>query len=120
MRMFYTARNEFVEVCAIYQDRTAMIFDPYIASKTGPSGAWVIVKLSKLIPEDYVNREGKFESKTEKNKLKARLTLHNAEWEATDGSLFTNVEDGIEYERHLAGKERVANTSDITDYTEEA
>ncbi len=116
MRMFYTARNEFVEVCAIYQDRTVMIFDLYIASKTGPSSAWVIVKLSKLIPEDYVNREGK----TEKNRLKARLTLHNAEWEATDGSLFTNVEDAIEYERHLAGKERVANTSDITDYIEEA
>ena len=120
MRMFYATRNEFVEVCAIYQDRTAIIFDPYIASKTGHSGAWVIVKLSKLIPEDYVNREDKFESKTEKNKLKARLTLHNAEWEATDGSLFTNVEDAIEYERHLAGKECVANTSDITDYIEEA
>lgn len=87
MKMFYTTRSEFVEVCAVYQDRTAMIFDPYIASKTGPSGAWVIVKLSKLIPEDYVNREGKFESKTEKNKLKARLALHNAEWETTDGNL---------------------------------
>lgn len=115
MRMFYTARNEFVEVCAIYQDRTAMIFDPYIASKTGPSGAWVIVKLSKLIPEDYVNREGKFESKTEKNKLKARLTLHNAEWEATDGSLFTNVEDAIEYERHLVNREIVAENSNAAE-----
>lgn len=59
-------------------------------------------------------------ARQKKNKLKARLTLHNAEWEATDGSLFTNVEDAIEYERHLAGKERVANTSDITDYIEEA
>lgn len=119
MKMFYTTRSEFVEVCAIYQDRTAMIFDPYIASKTGPSGAWVIVKLSKLIPEDYVNREGKFESKTEKNKLKARLALHNAEWETTDGNFFTNVEDAIEYERHLVGKEYVTNTSDITDYIKE-
>lgn len=113
MKMFYTTRSEFVEVCAIYQDRTAMIFDPYIASKTGSSNAWVIVKLSKPIPEDYVNREGKFESKTEKNKLKARLTLHNAEWETTDGNVFTDVDDAIEYERHLVGKECVANISDI-------
>lgn len=116
MKMFFTNRKIFVEVVAVYSDRTAMIFDPYIASRNGSAAAWSIVKLKHLIPAEYVDEKtGGFISKTEKNKLKERLTLHNTEWEATDGSLFTDVEDAISYEQHLVNREMIAENSNVAE-----
>ena len=83
----------------------ATIFDTNVAGAQNGNG-WQTVKMSKLIPLDlWVN--GEFCSKTKKNKIKSRLKLISAEWQCTDGSVFTHehIEDAIKHEAALMGEE---------------
>ena len=64
------------------------------------------MKMSRLIPLDlWIN--GEFCSKTKKNKIKSRLKLISAEWQCTDGTVFTHehLENAIRHEAELMGEE---------------
>lgn len=88
------------------QSNYAVIYDPYLASKSiGNGGGWQKVKLSNLIPDAYFSpAAGAYQSKTEKNKYKSRLQLVTATWRCTDGEEFdhADLELAIEHERELA------------------
>ena len=83
----------------------ATIFIPSLAGKQNGNG-WQTVKMSALIPVDFWIDDG-FCSKTKKNKIKSRLKLISAEWECTDGTVFTHefIEDAIRHEATLMGEE---------------
>lgn len=82
----------------------ATIFNANMAIKSG--NGWQTVKMSTLLPMDfYINSN--FGSKTKKNKIKSRLKLISAEWQCTDGTVFTHehLEDAINYEAALMNVE---------------
>lgn len=88
----------------------AIIYSPSLASKQGGNG-WQIVKASALIPVDFWIDDSKtdknFCSKTKKNKIKSRLKLISAEWQCTDGTVYTHeyLEDAIKHEAELMNEE---------------
>ena len=59
------------------------------------------VQMKILVPLDYSFNNGDLASKSEKNKIKEKLTLSYAEWTCTDGTVFNNCNDAIEYQRKL-------------------
>ncbi len=83
----------------------ATIFSPSLAGKQAGNG-WQTVKMSALVPLDFWVDDG-FCSKTKKNKIKSRLKLISAEWQCTDGTVFTHehIEDAIKHEAKLMGEE---------------
>lgn len=95
MKMYYKKRNCLVEVGAIFENGTAKVFLPDVMN-------WTTVKLSKLVPEEYWDKENKnYISKTERNKIKEKLTLSHAVWTCSDGVSFQDIEQAINYERSL-------------------
>lgn len=83
----------------------AVIFSPNLAGKQQGNG-WKTVKMGALVPPDlWVNNW--YCTKTKKNKIKSRLKLITAEWQCTDGTVFTHehLEDAIAYEAKLMGEE---------------
>lgn len=73
---------------------TAIIYSPNLAAKNDGYG-WCPVKIGSLVPLDCVDSNGKFVSKTQKNKVKRMLKLNKAEWVCTDGTTFESYsEDG--------------------------
>lgn len=104
--MYLRKKNRRVEVYAYdMANNAALVFDPSIAARnTGNGGGWQRVKLSALIPIQYISpNTGAFQSKTEKNYYKSRLHLVSATWQCTDGTIFdhSDIEKAIEYERSL-------------------
>lgn len=83
----------------------ATIYAPGLAAKQQGNG-WQTVKVSALVPLDFWIDDG-FCSKTKKNKIKSRLKLVSAEWECTDGVVYTHehLEDAIKHEAELMGEE---------------
>lgn len=83
----------------------ATIFNSGLASKQSGNG-WQTVKMSALIPLDFWVGDA-FCSKTKKNKIKSRLKLISAEWQCTDGTVFTHeyLEDAIKHEAKLMDEE---------------
>lgn len=83
----------------------ATIYSPNLAGKQGGNG-WQTVKMGTLVPLDFWTDDG-FCSKTKKNKIKSRLKLITAEWQCTDGTVFTHeyLDDAIAYEAKLMGEE---------------
>ena len=59
------------------------------------------VQMKNLVPLDYSFEDGSVASKSEKNKIKEKLTLSHAEWTCTDGTVFNNCNDAIEHQRKL-------------------
>ena len=59
------------------------------------------VQMKNLVPLDCSFEDGSVASKSEKNKIKEKLTLSHAEWTCTDGTVFNNCNDAIEYQRKL-------------------
>ena len=59
------------------------------------------IEMKNLVPLDYSFEDGSVASKSEKNKIKEELTLSHAEWTCTDGTVFNNCNDAIEYQRKL-------------------
>ena len=82
----------------------ATIFNANMAKKSG--NGWQTVKVSALLPLDFY-MEKAFMSKIKVNKIKSRLKLISAEWQCTDGSVFTHeyLEDAIKHEAVLMGEE---------------
>ena len=108
MEMYFKRNNCVVKVYKFFEDKTALIYNPSIAGKQSGNG-WEKVKLSTLIPIEYTEyideyKKG-FMSKTEKNKIKERLTLTKAEWTCTDGSIFNSCEEAIIHEKEIMNKE---------------
>lgn len=83
----------------------ATIYRPSLAGRD-PSNGWETVKMTALIPPEFWVNEG-FCTKTKKNKIKSRLKLISAEWQCTDGTIFTHeyLDDAIAYEAGLMGEE---------------
>ena len=96
-----------VKVYKLFDNKTALIFDPRQAGRCKGNG-WQIVAMKNLIPLEYVTDE-MFMSKTEKNKIKERLTLTQATWTCTDGVDFDDCEKAIIHERDLMAAEEVKN-----------
>ena len=100
--------GETVRVYSIFVNNgctCATIFSPRLAGMQNGNG-WQTVKMSTLIPLDYWSDDG-YCSKTKKNKIKSRLKLISAEWQCTDGTVFTHeyIEDAIKHEAKLMGEE---------------
>lgn len=88
----------------------ALVFDPAFAGKQNGNG-WRFLTMKTLIPKDYAGEDGKFQSKTIKNKAKDRMTLVDAIWRCTDGTEFkhADLEQAITHELELMEKERKSN-----------
>lgn len=109
MKMYYRKNEIIVEVYHFFEDKTALIFSPDIAGRQNGNG-WEKVKLSQLIPLEYFDEHDKrFMSKTERNKIKERLTLTEALWTCSDGIAFKDFDKAILYERELIEQEKGDN-----------
>lgn len=104
MKMFYKKDNAFVEVYKFFENGTALLFSPSLHGSRG--NGWERVKYSQLIPEEYYDpaADKGFMSKTEKNKIKKRLTLTHAIWTCTDGMEFFDCNEAIGHEKELMEK----------------
>ena len=101
MKMFYKKDNCLVDVYHFFEDKTALIFSPVLGSRQNGNG-WAKIKIGQLIPEDYYDKnKNSFMSKTERNKIKEKLTLTHAIWTCTDGTSFEDCDKAIEHERLL-------------------
>lgn len=96
-----TARN--VEVHQFFDDNTALVYDPYMASQQNGNG-WQRRKLARLIPypDADIFKLG-IQSKTEYNKAKSKLKLLDAEWQTEDGLVFdhAHINDAVEHQLAL-------------------
>lgn len=84
----------------------AICYDTDQAGRCGQG--WCKMRLKDLVPEAHANKTtGQFESKTERNKIKSKLTLVAATWRCTDGTLFDHsmIDDAIEYQKRLMESE---------------
>ena len=102
MQMFYKNGNRIVEVYKFFDNKTVLVYDPLLASRQN-GNSWSVIPLKHLIPLEYYNehKENFFLSKTEKNKIKERLTLTKAEWTCTDGVSFNSCEEAINHEMEV-------------------
>ena len=109
MQMFYKNDKCIVEVYHFFENKTALIFSPPMASKLNGFG-WVYTPMKNLIPLEYYNehKDNCFMSKSEKNKIKERLTFTKAEWTCTDGLSFNSCDDAIKHEMEV-----IKNLEDI-------
>lgn len=98
------------DICATNNKMIAVIFSPNMAAKNNGYG-WCRVKIGSLMPLDCVDSNGKFVSKTQKNKIKSMLKLNKAEWVCTDGTAFeSSSEDG-----HTGLDKAIEHQSNIID-----
>ena len=104
MKMYDKKSTNVVEAVDFYSDGTVLIYDPYLGAKQNGNG-WYTVKRNRLIPADYAEMFITGMSKTEKNKIKQRLTLVSASWETTDGKVFDHLDNAIEHEKKLIESE---------------
>lgn len=110
MQMYCKKYGCSVKVYRFFENRTALIFNPSLAGKQNGNG-WDMIPLKTLIPLEYYNehKDSCFMSKTERNKIKARLTLTKAEWACTDGLFFNDCNEAIAHEYELVKKENENN-----------
>lgn len=103
MKMYYKGHGCVVEVAQIFENKKAMIYSPLLAARQQGNG-WVKVSLKDLMPEEVYKEyyfDGKYVSKTERNKLKERLTLTKAVWTCTDGTDFEDCNEAIAHEKAI-------------------
>ena len=106
MKMYDKKSTNVVEAVDFYSDGTVLVYDPNLGARQNGNG-WITIKRNRLIPVDYAEMFINGISKTEKNKIKERLTLTNAWWIATDGRAFDNIDDAIKYEKKLMDDEKM-------------
>jgi len=106
VQMYDKTDNCLVEVYEFsYAEHSALVFSPSLAGKQNGNG-WKKTKLKNLIPLEYYKEYARgFMSKSEKNKIKKRLTLTSAIWTCTDGTEFTDCEAAIKHEYELVEEE---------------
>lgn len=107
--MIYKKTGELVRVYSVSVENNisfATIYRPSMAGLGQPANGWQTVKMTSLVPPDFWVNDG-YCTKTKKNKIKSRLKLISAEWQCTDGTVFTHeyLEDAIAYEAKLMGEE---------------
>ena len=100
--MFYKNDKCIVEVYNFFDNKTVLIFSPQTASRQNGNG-WIYTSIKNLIPIEYYNehKDNFFMSKSERNKIKERLTLTKAEWTCTDGISFNSCDDAINHEMEV-------------------
>lgn len=88
----------------------AVVFD--LVKYRDYGSGWDQILLKNLVPIDVPSRED-ITTKTEVNRIKARLKIHTATWQATDGKLFDhkNMDEAIEYERQPMKQEEKDNVN---------
>jgi hypothetical protein len=106
--MIYRKTGEMVRVYGISVENGVSMATIYRASTAGigqPANGWMTVKMTALVPPDFWVNDA-YCTKTKKNKIKSRLKLITAEWQCTDGTVFTHehLEDAIAYEAKLMGE----------------
>lgn len=99
MKLFYKKDNCEVEVYHFYEDESALVFSPSLAGRQNGNG-WIRCKIKMLLPIEYATNQT-FMSKTQRNKIKERLSLTSAIWTCTDGAEFTNCDEAINHEQTL-------------------
>lgn len=104
MKMYDKKSTNIVEAVDFYSDGTVLIYDPNLGARQNGNG-WITVKRNRLIPADYAEMFVSGMSKTEKNKIKERLTLVEATWATSDGNLYNNIDIAIEHEKELMNKD---------------
>ena len=106
MEMYYKRDGIIVEVYKFFENGSALIFSPSMAGKQNGNG-WERIKVSQLIPLNYYNENKKgFMSKTERNKIKERLTLSSAQWTCSDGIVFNDCDKAIKHEYEIMTNEK--------------
>ena len=99
IELFSKASHCTVRVYNFFDNKTALVFDSNQAGRCKGNG-WQIIAIKNLIPLEYVT-DDMFMSKSEKNKIKERLTLTQAIWTCTDGVDFDDCEKAIIHEKEL-------------------
>ena len=102
-KMWYVTNKSFVTLYGFTSDGNAVIYDPQTAGRMNGRGL-MVVKLSKLIPPEYVSEEvGGFVSKTKRNEIKSKLKIVTAEWKCTDGTVYDHehLEDAIAHQSEI-------------------
>jgi hypothetical protein len=106
VEMYYKKDGCKVTVSSFFENGTALIFSPSLAGKSNGAG-FIKVKVNQLVPVDYFEEHSKtFISKTERNKIKSRLTLVSALWECSDKMQYKSCDEAVEHERELIEKEK--------------
>ena len=100
MKMYDKKSANIVEAVDFYSNGTVLIYNPNI----GGDG-WVTIQRKRLIPVDYAEELIKAKEKSKINFYRNRLKLIYAEWETSDGKIFSNLDEAIEYEKELMEKE---------------
>lgn len=81
----------------------AVCFDIEQAGRCNGAG-WCRMRLRDLVPEAHVNKVSyEFMSNTTRAKIKHELKLISAEWQCTDGTVYTHdkIEDAIAHQKQL-------------------
>lgn len=108
VEMFDKRTTNFVDAYAFYNDKTVLIFNPQLAKTNTGHNGWEVIARKHLIPAEYVDILGNFVSKTERNKIKKRLSLTKAVWECTDGESYDDIEEAITHEKGLMDSEEIS------------
>ena len=100
MKMYDKRSANIVEAVDFYSNGTVLVYNPYIEGDR-----WVTIQRKRLIPADYATEFIKAKEKAKTNYYKNRLELIYAEWQTTDGKVFNNLDEAIEYEKKLIESE---------------
>lgn len=84
----------------------AVIYDPNVAGKNKGGGGWGIVRAKNLIPVEYWSETSGFQSKSYRNRIKARLQIKSIELECTDGEVFDSYAKAVEHESEIYEAEK--------------
>ena len=100
MKMYDKKSTNIVEAVDFYSNGTVLVYNPSIEGDR-----WVTIQRKRLIPADYAVEFIKAKEKAKTNYYKNRLELIYAEWQTTDGKVFNNLDEAIEYEKKLMESE---------------
>ena len=101
-KVYWKDKNQDVQMYQIDTDsKMALCFSNFLMAQQG--NGWVKIKLSKLIPYPYAEDYKSGCSKTQRNKIKSMLKLVSAEWECTDGKIYSHeyLESAIKHQQEI-------------------
>lgn len=100
--MFYKSDKCIVEIYNFFDNKTVLIFSPQAANQQHGNG-WIYTSIKNLIPIEYYNEHKDIflMSKSERKKIKERLTLTKAEWTCSDGLSFNFCDSAIKHEMEI-------------------
>lgn len=107
MKMYDKKSTNVVEAVDFYSDGTVLVYDPNLGARQNGNG-WITINRKRLIPADYAEMFISGMSKTEKNKIKDRLTLYYAEWMTSDGEVYKDIDLALNHEKQLMESEKIS------------